>query len=68
MPPARPAFRPANPAAAFLADEDGTTAVEYAVMLALSLAAIFGTVSTMGGAAGGLYENSEAELKAVGFG
>ncbi|NNJ26912.1 Flp family type IVb pilin [Alienimonas chondri] len=51
----------------FLREEEGTTAVEYAVMLALILATIFGSIGAVGGAAGGLFASSETELEAVGF-
>ena len=51
-----------------LRDEDGTTAVEYAVMLALILSGIVGTVATIGGTTGGMFDNAENELKAVGIG
>ena len=67
-PAPEPPRRPGATAAAFLVSEDGTTAVEYAVMLALILSAIVGAVGAIGGSTGGLFDNAEAELEAVGFG
>ena len=52
---------------AFLRTEDGPTSVEYAVMLALILATIFGAVGAIGGTTGGLFQNAETELDAAGF-
>lgn len=70
-PPAvvRPSRRATALAAArrFLRSEDGPTSVEYAVMLALILASIFGTVGVVGGTAGGLFSNAQTELDAAGF-
>ena len=43
-------------AVAFLRDEDGPTAVEYAVMLAL-IVAVVASVSNIGGTTKGMYEN-----------
>ena len=51
----------------FLRGEEGATAVEYAVMLALILATIFGSVGAIGGTTGGLFQNAESELDAAGF-
>ena len=78
MPAAPPPRRPAGPRSprtaaaadacrAFLAGEDGTTAVEYAVMLGLILAVVIGAVGTMGGTTGGLYESSQSQLEDAGF-
>lgn len=53
--------------AALLRGEDGTTAVEYAVMLALILMAMFGTIATIGGQTGGLWGNIHGKLEKVGF-
>jgi pilus assembly protein Flp/PilA len=44
-------------AVAFLKEERGPTAVEYAVMLALILMAIFAAVSTIGGETSDMYNN-----------
>ena len=52
---------------AFLKTEDGPTAVEYAVMLAMILGAMFGTIGLVGGSAGGLFSNAESELESAGF-
>jgi Flp pilus assembly pilin Flp len=52
----------------FLADDDGTTAVEYAVMLALILAGIIASVSSVGVGTGGLYSNNSSALQSAGLG
>jgi pilus assembly protein Flp/PilA len=44
-------------AVAFLKEESGPTAVEYAVMLALILVAIFAAVSNIGGTTSDMYNN-----------
>ena len=41
----------------FLAEEDGPTAVEYAVMLALILVACIATVQSLGGKAQAQFQN-----------
>ena len=41
----------------FLKEEDGPTAVEYAVMLALIVVVIVAAVSTVGGTTSGMYNN-----------
>ena len=41
----------------FLKKEDGPTAVEYAVMLALILVAIFAAVANIGGTTSEMYNN-----------
>ena len=41
----------------FLKNEDGPTAVEYAVMLALILAVIIAAVANIGGTTSGMYNN-----------
>ncbi len=51
----------------FLKDENGPTAVEYAVMLAAILLAVVGTVGTIGSQSNGMLENSNTKLEAVGF-
>ena len=45
-----------------LFDEDGPTAVEYAVMLALIVAACVGAVNSMANATAESFDNSAAEL------
>ena len=51
----------------FLLEEEGTTAVEYAVMISLILVVIMGTISSFGGATGALFGNIDAEMKAHGM-
>ena len=41
----------------FLRKEDGPTAVEYAVMLALILLAVFAAVANIGGTTSDMYNN-----------
>ena len=53
----------AKMAVAFLKKEDGPTAVEYAVMLALILVVIIAAVSTIGGTTSGMY--NDLSLQAV---
>jgi pilus assembly protein Flp/PilA len=52
----------------FLRDEDGTTAVEYAVLLALILLAIIASVQAVGAQSGGMWGNTKSSLDSVGFG
>ena len=52
---------------ALLRSEEGTVAVEYAVMLALILMAMFGTIAMLGGEAGGMWGNIFTKLQDVGF-
>lgn len=47
---------------AFLADEQGATAVEYGLMVALIAAAIAVTVSLLGGQLNTLFENIRVRL------
>ena len=51
-----------------LLDEDGTTSVEYAVLLALILMAIFGAIGSFGGQAGGMWGNIDTDMAAAGLG
>jgi pilus assembly protein Flp/PilA len=51
----------------FLRRDDGPTAVEYAVMLALILVMCIGAISSVGGASGGMWGNTRDELSAHGF-
>lgn len=46
----------------FLREEDGPTAVEYAVLLALIVGVCIGSVSVMANAAGDSFDNSASEL------
>lgn len=48
-------------------DEDGTAAVEYCVMLALILMAIFGAIGMVGGQTGGLWGTIYSKLHEYGF-
>jgi pilus assembly protein Flp/PilA len=41
----------------FLSDEDGPTAVEYAVMLALIIVVCIGAITTLGKNANGVFNN-----------
>lgn len=52
----------------FLSDERGTTAVEYAVMLALILVVLIGSVITVGQGTGGMWSGNSAAFNSVGFG
>lgn len=53
---------------ALLRDDEGTTAVEYAVMLALILTAIIAAVSAVGQGSGGMWGSTKTQLDAHGFG
>lgn len=46
----------------FLASEDGPTAVEYAVMLALIVVVCLAAISSLGTAANSTFEQVEAEI------
>ena len=48
-----------------LRDEDGPTSVEYAVMLALIVAACIGAVQSMANATASSFDSSAAELDGV---
>jgi Flp pilus assembly pilin Flp len=52
----------------FLCDEQAATAVEYAVMLALILVVMIGSIVTVGQGTGGMWSNNGAALQSVGFG
>jgi pilus assembly protein Flp/PilA len=45
-----------------LRDDDGTTAVEYAVMLALIIVAAIAGIATVGQGNGGLWSNNGQQL------
>lgn len=51
----------------FLREEQAATAVEYAVMLALILLAIIGTIQALGGASGTMWGSHYTKMKAAGF-
>lgn len=51
-----------------LRDEEAATAVEYAVMLALILAAIVSSIGAVGSTTGGMWSSNVSALKGVGFG
>lgn len=52
----------------FWQDEEGTTSVEYAVMLALILVAIIGAIGSVGGQTGGMWGGINTDLTSAGFG
>jgi pilus assembly protein Flp/PilA len=52
---------------AFLGEESGPTAVEYAVMLALILTMIISAVQAVGSSSGGMWGKNRDELQAHGF-
>ena len=52
----------------FLKEEHAAAAVEYAVMLALILAAIIASVASVGTGTGGMWSGNKAAFEAVGFG
>ncbi len=51
----------------FLREEQAATAVEYAVMLALILLAMIGTIKAFGGASGSMWGSNYTQMKAAGF-
>lgn len=51
-----------NKAMTFLKGEDGPAAVEYAVMLALILAAIFATVQAVGMQVGDAFTHAQSDI------
>ena len=48
--------------------EEGATAVEYAVLLALILMGVIGAIGTVGAETGGLWGNIDSELDGTNFG
>jgi len=54
-----------NRAKDFLKSEDGPTATEYAVMLALIIIVAIGTITTLGTTVKGVFANVETELAKV---
>jgi pilus assembly protein Flp/PilA len=51
-----------------LRDEQAATAVEYAVMLALILVVIIGSIASVGAGTGGMFSTNNTALQAAGFG
>jgi pilus assembly protein Flp/PilA len=47
----------------FLWNDDGATAVEYAVMLAMILLSIIAAIGTVGAQAGGMWGNNQTQLE-----
>lgn len=54
--------------AGLLREEDGATAVEYAVMLSLILIVAISAISAFGGSTGGLWGGIDTDLTSSGFG
>ena len=52
----------------FLTDDEGATAVEYAVLLALILMGVIGAIGTVGAETGGLWGDIDSELADTNFG
>jgi Flp pilus assembly pilin Flp len=52
----------------FLLGSDGTTSVEYAVMLAMIISAVIAAIGAVGGQTGGLWTSVQGGLSAIGFG
>ncbi len=51
----------------FVCEDDGVTAVEYAVMLGLIVAAVFGGIGSFGRHAGGLFSGIIDKLSGSGL-
>jgi Flp pilus assembly pilin Flp len=51
-----------------LRETEATTAVEYAVLLALILMSVIAAVSTVGSQSGGLWSNIKGQLQNTSFG
>ena len=49
----------------FVRDEEGATAVEYAVILALILLAVFSSITAVGISTSGLWNNASTEIGAA---
>lgn len=49
----------------WLYDDQGVTAVEYAIMLALIIVALISTISAVGGTALNIFENDAAQINAA---
>ena len=57
-----------GPVRRFLHAEDGPTAVEYAVLLALILIAVLSAIGAVAQQAGGMWGNVQGQLSSNGFG
>jgi pilus assembly protein Flp/PilA len=51
----------------FIREEQAATAVEYAVMLALILLAMIGTIKAIGSTSGGMWSDNYGKMKSAGF-
>ena len=51
----------------FLREEDATSSVEYAVMLALILVGVMGAIGSVGAESGGLWGGIESDLQDAGM-
>lgn len=51
----------------FLKGEDGTTAVEYAVMLALIIGLCIGAITNLGAGGSGMWGSNLTKLQSAGF-
>lgn len=51
----------------FIREERAATAVEYAVMLALILLAMIGTIKAIGSTSGGMWSDNYGKMKSAGF-
>lgn len=54
--------------AQFLTDENGTTSVEYAVLLALIIVTVIGAIGAVGTQTGGMWGGIDTDLNSHGFG
>ena len=52
----------------FLKRDDGATAVEYAVLLALILMSVIAAIGTVGAETGGLWGSIDSDLSGTNFG
>lgn len=52
----------------FVSSDDGATAVEYAVLLALILMGVIGAIGTVGSSTGGLWGDIDSQLGDTTFG
>lgn len=52
----------------FLREEEAATAVEYAVLLALILMAVFGAIGSVGAGTGGMWGTIDSNMSAAGLG